>query len=186
MWRYAVVAHLRGALKANVLHYDGEMRHLQKRLTAEYERDFWVIHIDRLMSKVHFLRYAVRYHCRPPIATYRLLNVTDREVQFLAKIGKKLVPTQYSINEFVARLAEHVPDRYRHAIRHFGLLAPRSKAWTWAAVFSVLEQQKRSRPRRLSWRQSLWKYLKVDPLIDSRGNPMRWVRREKPAFQPGV
>ena len=34
------------------------------------------------------------------------------------------------------------------------------------------------RPARLSWRSSLLKYFGVDPLIDSRGDEMHWVRRE--------
>jgi hypothetical protein len=142
-------------LYMSVLHHDRDLRQLQARLTAQYERDFWIIHIDRLMSKLPFLKYAARYVCRPPIATYRLLEVTDRDVMFLAKIGKKLIPTKYSIHEFTALLAEHVPDRYRHAIRHFGLFAPTSKGRALMAVFWTLGQQKRSRPRRLGWRQSL-------------------------------
>ena|SRR5713101_3967485 len=36
------------------------------------------------------------------------------------------------------------------------------------------------RPRRLRWRNSLLKYFGVDPLIDRNGQPMKWVRREKP------
>lgn len=54
---------------------------------------------------------------------------TDREVCFRTKDLKKkrLVETHHSIEEFVVALAEHVPDRYRHGIRYFGLLAPWSK-----------------------------------------------------------
>jgi Putative transposase len=37
---------------------------------------------------------------------------------------KKWVETSYSIEDFIVTLADHVPDRYRHAIRYFGLLAP--------------------------------------------------------------
>jgi Putative transposase len=49
------------------------------------------------------------------------------------------VLTEYSIEEFVTILAEHVPDRYRHAIRYYGLLAPSSKGRTSAALFVLLE-----------------------------------------------
>ena len=88
--------------------------------------------------------------------------------------------TQYSIEEFVATLAEHVPDRYRHAIRYFGLLAPGSKSRTSAALFALLRQEKRPRPRRLSWAASVWKDFRVNPLVDGRGQSMHWVGRLKP------
>ena len=48
----------------------------------------------------------------------------------------------YTLEEFVATLAEHVLDRYQHGIRYFGLLAPGSKAGTSAALFLLLGQQK--------------------------------------------
>ena len=88
--------------------------------------------------------------------------------------------THYLIEEFVDALAAHVPDRYQHAMRRFGLLAPRTQRVTWAALFTLLEQEKRSRPQRLNWRNSLHKYFGVDPLFDSQGQSMPWARRLKP------
>jgi hypothetical protein len=78
-----------------------------------------------------------------------------------------------------------VPDRYRHAMRRFGLLAPRTQRTTSAAMFLLLGQKKRPRPPRLSWRNSLRKYFRVDPLIDSHGQDMHWARRLKPCLSGG-
>ena len=123
MWRYAVITHLRRALNAQVLRSDLHKQDLKRTLTAEYERDFWIIDMDPLVSKSHFLGYAARYVRRPAIAQRRLLKITDRDVEFLARDTKtkRLVPTRYSLQKFVALLAEHVPDRYRQAIRYFGI-----------------------------------------------------------------
>jgi hypothetical protein len=88
--------------------------------------------------------------------------------------------TRYSIEEFVAVLAEHVPDRYRHGMRYFGLLAPRRKDRTSAALFALLGQEKRSRPPRLSWANSLRRHFGVDPLVDSQGRAMHWIGRLSP------
>ena len=88
--------------------------------------------------------------------------------------------THYLIEEFVDALATHVPDRYRHAMRRFGLLAPRAQCATSAALFALLGQKERPRPQRLNWRNSLRKYFGVDPLVDSRGQSMLWVGRLKP------
>ena len=185
MWRYAVITYLREALRAKVLTSDLRAEDLKAVLKTQYER-WWNIDIDHFKSKGQFLQYAGRYIRRPPIAQHRFVKITDREVQFWRKDlkEKRRVLTWYSIEEFVATLAEHVPDRYRHAIRYFGLLAPASKGRTSAALFVLLGQKKRPRPPRLSWRSSLRKDFGVDPLVDRRGQSMHWVGRLRPMVQP--
>ena len=186
MWRFAVITYLREALRAKALTSNLSAKELSIALTTQYER-WWSIDIDHFESKKHFLRYAGRYVRRPPIAHYRFEKITDREVQFWTKdkIRKRRVKIRYSLDEFVATLAQHVPDRYRHAIRHFGLLAPGSKARTSAALFALLGQQRRPRPRRLSWAYSLRRDFGVDPLIDRGGQPMHWVGRLSPRRRLG-
>lgn len=70
--------------------------------------------IDQFKSKAQFLRYAGRYVRRPPIAQRRFTRITDTEVQFWTKDlrEKRKVITRYSMEDFVATLADHVPDRY--------------------------------------------------------------------------
>jgi Putative transposase/Transposase zinc-binding domain len=184
MWRYAVIAHLRSALRAGVLKSDQSTEELRRLLSISYEHERhprWIIFLDEIVSKSNFLKYAARYVLRPPIASWRLLNVTDQEVEFIAKDtrAKRLVPTRCQLPEFVRLLAQHAPDHYRHAIRYFGLLAPRAKGQVYAALFLLLGQMRRPRPERLSWRDALLKYFGVDPLIDGIGRPMQWIRREK-------
>src|SRR5271157_3354765 len=184
MWRFAVITFLREAVLAKALTSNLSNVELRTVLRTQYER-WWSIDIDRFASKEHFLRYAGRYVRRPPIAQYRFLEITDREVRFWTKdkIQKRRVNISCTPKEFVATLAEHVPDRYRHAIRYFGLLAPSSKARISAALFLLLGQQKRPRPRRLSWAFLLRRDFGVDPLIDHRGQPMRWIGRLSPRAQ---
>ncbi len=91
-----------------------------------------------------------------------------------------MVTTRYSIEEFIALWADQILDRYCHAIRYFGLLAPGTKNRAWAALFVLLGQERQPRPRRLSWRNSLRQYFGVDPLLDRNGQLMKWVRRAKP------
>jgi hypothetical protein len=181
MWRYALITYLRAAIRSNVLRSDLGTEELKKILTEQYER-WWNIKLTGLMSKQHFLGYAGRYIRHPPIAQHRFVAITDREVQFWRKDLKlkQQVLARYSIEEFVATLAEHVPDRYRHGMRYFGLMAPRRKARTSAALFALLGQEKRPRPSRLSWANSLRKHFGVDPLVDRRGQLMNWVGRLKP------
>lgn len=182
MWRYAVITYLRAAVKNGLLTSELSSEELRSIFERQYGR-WWNIYIDPIRSKWHFLRYAARYVRRSPIAQHRFTKITDREVEFLTKDlkEKKLVTTRYLTEEFVDALAAHVPNRYRHAVRRFGLLAPRAQHVTSAALFALLGQKKRPCPQRRNWRQSLRKYFGVDPLIDKRGQPMHWVRRLKPA-----
>ena len=83
--------------------------------------------------------------------------------------------------KFVALMAEHVPDRYRHSMRYFGLLSPRAKCENSEAVFQSLGQHKRARPQRISWRNSLIRNFQTDPLRDSKGEPMHWTRSLTPS-----
>lgn len=181
MWRYAVITYLRAAVKKKLLASEANPEELRVMLTTQYER-WWNVCVDQIRSKWHFIRYVARYVRRPPISQHRFRKVTDREVEFLTKDlkEKRVVTTHYLIEEFVDLLAAHVPDHYRHAMRRFGLLAPRTQRATSAAMFLLPDQEKRPRPKRLSWRNSLWKYFRVDPLVDSGGQSMHWVGRLKP------
>jgi Putative transposase/Transposase zinc-binding domain len=185
-WRDAVVSYLSEALAANVLVSESGTESLGEVLKAQGQR-WWNIRVHGSETKEHFLRYAGRYVRHPPIAQRRITKVTDGAVEFWKKDLrlKRQVNMRYSIEEFVAVLADHVPDHYRHAIRYYGLWAPGSRARASAAIFALLRQQQRSRPRRLSWRRSLQTYFGRDPLIDRHGQYMHWVRRLKPCLSKG-
>ena len=182
MWRYAIITYLRAAYRMGVLKTDLTARQLAELLRRQYER-WWSIHLQRFRSKKSFLSYAGRYARRPPIAQYRFQRIDREEVHFLTQDTrtKRRVMTRYTAADFLTTLADHVPDRYRHNIRYFGLLAPRTKARTHDTVFALLGQARRGKPRRLSWAASLKKSFGVDPLLDSRGERMRRIGRLKPA-----
>ena len=107
---------------------------------------------------------------------------TQDEVVYLAKDTKTktLQETRCTPTEFVAMLSPHVLDRYRHSMRYFGLLAPRTKRLTSPAVFELLGQHPRPKPPRQGWADSLKQHFGVDPLVDEFGNPMHWVGRRQP------
>jgi hypothetical protein len=180
MWRYAVIKHLRLALACGVLNSNLKVRDTKNLLSDAYEtkaRDYWIIYIDRIVSKTHFLKYAARYVRRPPIAKWRILRVADGQVAYVAKVKRGvLAAARCTLDRFVRLLAAHVPDNYRHAIRYFGILAPRARGQMYPALFLLLGQERQPRPQRLSWRASLLKYFGVDPMIDSFGQEMHWVQ----------
>ena len=177
-WRFAVITYLREALRRGLLRSDATATDMRRLLTTQYER-WWNVDVQPCASKEHFLRYAGRYVRRPPLAQYRILTSTEREISFRTNDHKlkREVITRYTPREFIERLADHVPDHYRHAIRHFGLLSPRSKSHTFGAIFVQLGQLRRPRPRHLSWAYSIEREYGVNPLMDSQGGRMHLIAR---------
>lgn len=186
-WRYAVVAFLAEALEKRKLASSMSRDELLVMFAAQYKRK-WNIFISRAGPKTYRLKHDGRYIRRPPIAQHRVTIIGSRQVEYLAKDTKlaketkneHFIPKRYTYEEFIEILTQHVPNTGWHAMRYFGLLAPRCKARIWAAIFVLLNQRQRRHPARLSWRQLSLSTLGVDPLQDSLGQPMHWVGRRVP------
>ena len=104
-------------------------------------------------------------------------------VQYLAKDTKNrcLTPVIYSKEEFVRLLMPHVNDHYCNSMRYFGLLAPRSKMLL-SHVFSVLRQQQKPRPLRLTHAELRYRTFGQNPLIGADGKPLLRVGYIKPSI----
>ena len=126
-----------------------------------------------------YLRYAGRYVRRPPIAQYRFTEASADWISFKTKDhrSKRVVITTYKPKDFIASLAEHIPDRYSNSIRHFGLLSPRLKGALFTALFLILGQTQLRKPQRLSWALSIQRAFNINPLLDSAGKRMSWCGR---------
>jgi Putative transposase len=154
---------------------------LENVLTRQGKRP-WNIHIKRFSSKWHFLRYAARYLRRPPIAEDRIISITDQHVEYWAHDLrlKAWVRIRDPRATFLELLIQHVPDRYAHGVRYFGLASSGGKHLFSAALFALLGEDKKPRPRRLSFEAMSVKYLGSNPLLDSHGQRMRRVGRDAP------
>jgi len=180
-WRKAVIALLRAALRAGQLHTKMTVEQMEEMLNQQ-EKRWWSIKIQTFKDKGHFLQYAGRYVRRPPIAQRRITWIGERTVRFWFK-DKKLrrrVEVQCSLEEFIDRWAQHIPERYEHAVRSFGLFAPRALRQTSAAIFVILGQEQRPRPKPRPWADSVKRDFGYDPLLDHTGKRMKWVRRLAP------
>jgi hypothetical protein len=183
-WRYAVGAFLSEAYKKGTIRSSLSREQFRKMLETQHGRA-WNVFISRMGAKAYWLKHDGRYIRRPPVAQHRLVRKGVDRVEYLAKDtrNKQRVPMQYKNEEFVEILIQHVPTPGLHSMRYFGLLAPRCKARLWAAIFVLLNQQQRPHPPRLRWRWLLIKTFGTDPLLDSKGQLMRWVGRRAPVEQ---
>ena len=181
-WRASVIKLLRRALRAGQLNTGMSIAELEAILARQEERT-WIIKVQSLGSKEHFLRYAGRYVRRPPIAQRRITFIGEQSLTYWTD-DKKLdcrVQVQCSLTQFIDRWAQHILDLYQHAVRTFGLFAPRALSQTSPAVFALLGQKPRLRPKRLPWATSIQRDFGWDPLLGANGNRMKRVRRVAPA-----
>ena len=178
-WRFAVVHYL-----ASVLGSEAEDLDAFGEVLGRQSKRPWNIHIKRFSSKWHFLRYAARYLRRPPIAEDRFISATDEHVEYWANDLKlkAWVKIKVSVEEFLELLIQHVPDRYAHNIRYFGLASPAGKHLFSSAVFTLLGEEQKPRPKRLSFEAMSVKYFDFNPLLDSHGQRMRRVGRVPSTF----
>jgi len=180
-WRKAVIALLRTALRAGQLRTEMTADQTEEML-SEQEKRWWSVKIQSFQDKWHFLQYAGRYVRRPPIAQCRITWIGERIVRFWYK-DKKLRRRVYvtcSLEEFIDRWAQHILERCQHAVRSFGLLAPRALSQTSAAIFVILAQERRPRPKIRPWAESIERDFGHDPLLDHTGKRMKWARRLAP------
>jgi len=180
-WREAVIELLRTALRVAQLDTKMTVDEMEAILT-EQEKRWWSIKIQTFKSKAHYLQYAGRYVKRPPIAQWRITHIGEGVVRFVAKAKRerRLVDVQCSAEEFIDRWAQHIPERYGHAVRSFGLFAPRAVRQTSPAVFVLLGQKQRPRPKCRPWADSIKRDFGRDPLLHPSGDRMKWVRRVAP------
>ena len=132
--------------------------------------------------KEHFFRYAGRYARRPPIAERRIEGVSNGLVSFWYKNKrlKRRVTVVCTVTKFINLWAQHVPKRYRHTVRYCGIFASRRWDQVVETVFLITGPKRRPKARRRRWKLSVQRLSGHDPLIDSNGSRMRFVKHLPP------
>jgi hypothetical protein len=180
-WKESVITLLRTALLAGRLRTSKTADETDAMLVEQEARD-WIIRVQSLGSKEHFLQYAGRYVRRPPIAQRRITSIGDKSMTYWAKDKKSGMRVEIccSLEDFIDRWVQHIPDRYEHLVRCFGLFAPRALGECSAAVFAFLGQTQGQRPKPRRWADSIERDFGWNPLLDRKGSRMKWVRRVPP------
>jgi len=180
LWRSAVLGLLRSALRSGVLTTSKASDDVEALLDAQ-ER-WWSVKIKSIDSIEHFFEYGGHYARRPVIAQRRITYIDERTVRFWAvdKISRKVVHIRCSLEEFIDRWAQHVLQRYQHAVQYFGLFAPRAVSQMFDKIFAAVGHRRRPLPVPPRWAQSRKQLSGQDPLLDRTGQQMNWARRLAP------
>lgn len=181
LWRYAVISLLRAALRVGKLRTSNAMEEVESLLNTQEQR-WWSVKIQAFSCKRHYLGYAACYVRRPPIAQRRITNVGKNCVSYWTRDKRTgcRIYLACTLQEFMKRWEQHIPKRYQHAVRSFGLFSTRSGIESYERTFMLLGQKRRPRPRPRRWSESILRDFKVDPLLDAAGATMKWVSRLAP------
>ncbi len=171
--RYILAAQERGILNGPYFN-SAQFHSLVKR---QGKREDWQIRVGNSGDRYKILKYAGRYARHPPISSCRIISYTPDQVVFKVH-GVPQKPV--SMKRFIENLVLHVQQRYRHSVRYFGLLSPLNKQYRKEAVFNLIKQPLLAPPTRQSFQAMSMREFKVDPLLDSEGHSMKWVKTLTP------
>jgi hypothetical protein len=137
VFRGKFIAGLKRLFRAGKLEFHGSLRNLGDAkafhgfLRPLFRRN-WVVYAKRPFGgPEHVLHYLARYTHRVAISNHRLLGFADGKVTFRWKDyahGNKKRKMTLTADEFLRRFLLHLLPRGFMRIRHFGILANRSRA----------------------------------------------------------
>lgn len=137
-------------------------------LKGLYNKD-WYTHLSQeKIDMEHTIWYIWRYSRRPIISEAKILHYNKYKgtVTFEFKDHRDTSETKWTLSvfKFIALLIQHIPEKYFHQIRHYGLVANRISEKS-KNILERLFWKTKQLLKKLSWkiRQKLYRWK--DPLI---------------------
>jgi hypothetical protein len=172
-WKYNVISLVRSAFKENKLALANPLKLLSSYtafnsfLNMLYQRYIWYVHIGKKLTSLFFtVHYIGRYTKRPVIAETRISNYDGNSVSFWfddRKLQQKVFLT-LPVQEFIARIIRHIPNKYFKQVRYCGIFANRVKSELCIIALFLLNKEFLPQRHILSWQQRRFKQNGVDPL----------------------
>ncbi len=147
MWRYEVISFIRAYAKRQELILPETVKtDLGAFLDRLYSK-IWYVNLGIKLPDAKFtITYIGRYAKRPVIAESRILEYDGRFVLFSYKdqISSKTLYVRLTVDEFIARLIRHIPDKGFRQIRHAGIFATRLRSKLIPLTNNMLENMRKS------------------------------------------
>lgn len=149
IWRYAIIKLFRQAYhQHNLIIPESIKRQLNPAFTFDHFLNslylkHWVVHCAKPTSNYKAnINYLGRYIKRPAIAESKLRHYDGNEVTFrhLDHLSKTYKNFSLSVDDFIARFIQHIPDTGFRMIRYYGFLANRVRGKLLPKVYSLLRQ----------------------------------------------
>lgn len=147
IWRYNVISFIRSSVKKKLLILPQSISlNLNAFLDSLYSK-VWYVNLGKKLPNARFtIIYIGRYTKRPVIAESRILEYDGKFVLFSYEdqISSKTFCVRLSVEEFIARLIRHIPDKGFRQIRYAGIFATRIRSKLIPAVNNMLENMRKS------------------------------------------
>lgn len=147
IWKYNVVSFIRASAKKNSLILPAPVKLNLNAFLDELYSKIWYVSLGRKLPNAKFtLTYIGRYAKRPVIAESRILEYDGEFVLFCYddQISAKILYVRLTVEEFIARLIRHIPDKGFRQIRYAGIFATRVRSKLIPVVNNILENIRKS------------------------------------------
>jgi len=174
MWRYKIITLFR---KTHLQQSLSIPKAIQQQLNPLFTfnhflnklyKKHWIVHCSK-PSDDHKINvdYLGRYTKRPPIAESKLRHYDGNEVTFTyldhtTKTYKKLT---LSIEEFIGRFVQHIPDEGFRMIRYYGFLAHRVRGKLLSIIHQLIGQRNEANTSSLTYAELMQKSFGFNPFI---------------------
>ena len=114
-----------------------------KFLNQQYKRH-WIVKCSKATKNYkQSVNYLGRYVKRPPIAESKLRHYDGSDITFtyLDRTSKSYRNFTTSVDEFIARFIQHIPDVRFRMIRYYGVLANRVRGKFLPILYKLLNQK---------------------------------------------
>ena len=146
IWRYQIITFIRNSAKKNLLILPLTVSlNLNGFLNSLYSK-VWYVNFGRKLPNAKFtITYIGRYTKRPVIAESRILEYDGKFVIFFYEdqITSQTFYVKLSVEQFIARLIRHIPDKGFRQIRYAGIFATRVRSKLIPAVNNIVENMRK-------------------------------------------
>jgi len=170
IWRYQIIKLFRST--KNLIIPNNIKRQLHQHFTFNqllnqlYNKK-WIVHCAKPSSEYkQIMNYLARYIKRPAIAESKLKHYDGNAVTFryLDRKNKTFRNFKLSVDQFIAKFIQHIPDTGFRMIRYYGFLANRVRGKLLPIIYSLIGQKNNTKPHTATFAELIKKNFNLDPL----------------------
>ncbi|MEK9149472.1 MAG: IS91 family transposase [Candidatus Desantisbacteria bacterium] len=172
IWRYKVISFIKNSAKKQQLILPAAVKlNLNGFLDILYSK-IWYVNLGKQLPNARFtIIYIGRYTKRPVIAESRILEYDGKFILFCYDDQKssETLYVRLTVDEFISRLIQHIPDKGFRQIRYAGIFAARVRSKLIPVINNMLENMRKSVNMFIG---NLRNYLTETPRCPSCGEEM--------------
>ena len=147
IWRHNFISFIRKSYKDNSLILPSHIKPVFNSILNNAYSKIWYVNFGRKLDNASFtIIYIGRYTKRPCIAESRILSYDGKFVIFSYddQIFSQTIYSKLPVEEFIARLIRHIPDKSFRQIRYAGIFATRIRSKLIPTVNNLIENMRKS------------------------------------------